>query len=113
MPVTNIQYINGGDDESEFIDKVNSNFDEIIEAHGGSQGIVGPTGSIGAFGDSGIDGPTGVSGPRGTRWFAQSTQPSGSGNTVIEGDFWVDSLSGEIYEFTESGWTDTGYSISS
>ena len=113
MPVTNIQYINGGDDESEFIDKVNSNFDEIIEAHGGSQGIVGPTGSIGAFGDSGIDGPTGVSGPRGTRWFAQSTQPSGIGNTVIEGDFWVDPLSGEIYEFTESGWTDTGYSISS
>jgi hypothetical protein len=113
MPITNIQYINSGDDESEFIDKVNHNFDEIIEAHGGSQGIVGPTGSIGAFGDSGIDGPTGVSGPRGTRWFAQSVQPSGSGNTVMEGDFWVETSSGDIYEFTESGWTDTGYSISS
>ncbi len=113
MPITNIQYINSGDDESEFIDKVNHNFDEIIEAHGGSQGIVGPTGSIGAFGDSGIAGPTGVSGPRGTRWFAQSSQPSGSGDTVMEGDFWVETLSGDIYEFTESGWTATGYSISS
>lgn len=113
MPITNIQYINNGDDESEFIDKVNHNFDEIIEAHGGSQGLVGPTGSIGAIGDTGIVGHTGVSGPRGTRWFAQSTQPFGTGNTVMEGDFWVDTLTGEIYEFTDSGWTDTGYSLNS
>ena len=113
MPITNIQYINGSDDESEFIDKVNSNFDEIIEIKGGSQGIPGPTGSIGAFGDSGTPGPTGVSGPRGTRWFAQSTQPLGSGNTVTEGDFWVETASGDIYEFTENGWLSTGYSISS
>ena len=113
MPITNIQYINSSDDESEFIDKVNSNFDEIIEIKGGSQGILGPTGSIGGFGDSGTPGPTGVSGPRGTRWFAQSTQPLGSGNTVTEGDFWVETASGDIYEFTENGWLNTGYSISS
>lgn len=111
MPITNIQYINNSDDESEFIDKVNSNFDEIIEAHGGSQGRIGPTGSIGSIGDTGIYGPTGLLGPRGTRWFAQSSQPFGNGNTVMEGDFWVDTLTGNIYEFTSSGWNDTGYSL--
>ena len=113
MPITNIQYVNNGDDESEFIDKVNHNFDEVIEAHGGSQGIEGPTGSIGAIGDSGSPGATGVSGPRGTRWFAQNTQPSGSGSTVMEGDFWVETTTGDIYEFTEIGWSDTGYSLAS
>lgn len=111
MPITNIQYINNGDDESEFIDKVNHNFDEVIEAHGGSQGLIGPTGSIGAIGEIGYPGSTGVSGARGTRWFAQSGQPSGPGNTVMEGDFWVNTTTGEIYEFLESGWTDTGYSL--
>ncbi len=113
MPITNIQYINNGDDESEFIDKVNQNFDEIIEAHGGSQGLVGPTGAIGAIGDSGIPGATGVSGPRGTRWFAQSSQPSGSGTTVLDGDFWVETTTGDIYEFSETGWISTGYSLAS
>ena len=113
MPITNIQFINNGDDESEFIDKINHNFDEVIEAHGGSQGLIGPTGAIGAIGDSGIPGATGVSGPRGTRWFAQSSQPSGIGNTVLDGDFWVETTTGDIYEFTETGWISTGYSIAS
>jgi hypothetical protein len=93
-------------------DKVNLNFDEIIEIHGGSQGRPGPTGADGAIGDRGKPGPTGNSGVRGNRWFIDISQPAGSGDTVIQGDYWVNRDSGIISIFTSSGWEPTGYSLS-
>lgn len=113
MPVTTIQSLDYSDSQGQSIIKINNNFDEIVEIHGGSQGIIGPTGNKGGIGDSGDIGATGSTGARGTRWFVQSTQPSGSGTTVTEGDFWVDSDDGNIYTFDQSGWVFTGYSISS
>jgi hypothetical protein len=113
MPVTNIQSLNYGDSQSQIIDKINYNFDEIVEAHGGTQGITGPTGDVGPIGSRGPAGSVGGTGTRGTRWFVDLTQPSGSTNTVSEGDFWIDANSGEILIFTESGWESTGYTLAS
>jgi hypothetical protein len=113
MPVTNIQSLNYGDSQSQSIDKINYNFDEIVEGHGGTQGITGPTGSDGPAGNRGPIGTQGATGVRGTRWFVDFTQPSGTYNAVVEGDFWIDSANGNIYTFTESGWDFTGYTLAS
>ena len=112
MPNINIQSLEYSDSQSEMFDKVNLNFDEIIEIHGGSQGRPGPTGADGAIGDRGKPGPTGNSGVRGNRWFIDISQPAGSGDIVIQGDYWVNRDSGIISIFTPSGWEPTGYSLS-
>lgn len=113
MPVTNIESLNYGDPQSLMIDKINHNFDEIIESHGGTQGITGPTGDNGPVGSRGPVGNVGGTGIRGTRWFVDLTQPSGTFNTVSEGDFWIDAASGDIFIFSESGWENTGYTLAS
>ena len=109
MPNINIQTLNYTDPQSVVIDKLNHNFDEIIEGNGGSQGLFGTTGSAGPIGSRGPVGPTGADGIRGSRGYEQSTIPLQS--TVVDGDFWVNSLTGEINEFSESGWNFTGYSL--
>ena len=111
MPNINIQTLNYTDPQSDVIDKLNHNFDEIVEVHGGSQGIPGPTGSDGPVGSRGGIGPTGATGTRGSRWYVQISTPLDS--SVAEGDFWVNAGSGDINIFSESGWTPTGYLLSS
>lgn len=111
MSNTNIQSLEYSDSQSQMFDKINSNFDEIIEIHGGSQGRIGITGGEGAIGDRGKPGPTGNYGARGNRWFIDIYQPSGPGDTVMLGDYWVDRNSGGINRFSNNGWESTGYSI--
>jgi hypothetical protein len=113
MPNTNIQSLNYSDSQNEFVNKLNNNFDEMIELHGGIQGNPGPTGGNGAIGIEGEKGPIGISGPRGTRWFVRSSQPGGTGSYVVEGDYWVEISTSKIYLFTDAGWQDTGYTLSS
>ena len=110
MPNTNIQALDYSDNQSQLIDKLNNNFDETVEIHGGSQGTLGPTGDRGAIGDSGTIGPTGLSGARGTRWFVTSLAPAGPAQ---EGDYWIDSASSDIYTLELTGWNATGYNIRS
>lgn len=110
MPLTNIKILNYSDNQSEFIDKLNYNFDDLVESHGGSQGIEGPTGSDGPIGNRGLPGMDGSPGRRGNRWFIQSVSPSGTGGSVSEGDFWIDPL-GDIRVLDSLGWSQTGYSI--
>jgi hypothetical protein len=111
MPITNIQTLNYTDAQSSIIDKLNHNFDEIVETHGGSQGILGPTGSDGPIGARGLVGHSGADGIRGSRWYVQSATPLQS--TVVDGDFWVDTVTGKINEFSELGWNFTGYTLAS
>ena len=110
MPNTNIQSLNYSDDQSQLISKLNNNFDEIVELHGGTQGTEGVTGPRGAIGDAGSFGPTGVSGPRGTRWFVSTSSPAGYAQ---EGDYWIDSNTSQIYILEISGWNSTGYNLGS
>ena len=108
MPITNIKFLNYSDDQNLAIDKINHNFDEIIEAHGGSVGETGPTGDRGPIGLNGPIGQTGNDGVRGTRWSVQSSLPSGS----IYGDYWVDSKDSSIKVFGATGWNNSGYNLS-
>ena len=111
MPNTNILDLNYSDNQDQLIDKINNNFDEIVELHGGSLGLTGPTGERGAIGIRGAIGQTGFAGTRGTRWFVESVQPYGTGDYVIEGDYWVNSSNGDVWIFTESGWSPSGYNL--
>jgi hypothetical protein len=108
MPNTNIQALDYSDDQSQLINKLNNNFDEVVELHGGSQGTLGPTGDRGAIGDSGTFGPTGLIGSRGTRWFVSSLEPD---RDAQEGDYWINSTSSDIYTLQLTGWNSTGYNV--
>lgn len=113
MPNTNIQSLNYSDSQNQIVDKLNNNFDELIEIHGGVQGNIGITGGKGPIGSAGVQGSLGIKGPRGTRWFVRSSQPGGTGTYAVEGDYWVEVSTSKIYIFTDSGWVDTGYTLSS
>jgi hypothetical protein len=114
MPRTNIKSLNYGDNQNQLIDKLNNNFDEVIEFHGGSQGLTGPDGPKGAIGEMGPPGSKGITGPRGSKWFVNNVAPiGGTAFDIYEGDYWVNSTSGEIYIFTSSGWVDTTYNLNS
>jgi hypothetical protein len=113
MPNTNIQGLNYSDSQNELVNKLNNNFDDLIEFHGGVQGNIGPTGGDGAIGLQGLNGNSGITGPRGSRWFVESSQPGGTGTYAVEGDYWVDASTSEIYIFTDSGWQYTGYTLAS
>lgn len=108
MSNTNIQIINYSDNQSEIVTKLNNNFDEIIEMHGGTRGNTGPTGPRGAIGERGQIGATGLPGPRGTRWFVTNSAPS---SLAQEGDYWVNSNTSDISQLSSSGWDPTGYSL--
>jgi len=108
MANTNIQYINYSDTQGQIIDKLNNNFDETVELHGGTRGNTGPTGPDGPIGERGSAGATGLVGPRGTRWFVSSEPPS---SLSQEGDYWIDSDTSLIYQLDLSGWNSTGYNI--
>jgi hypothetical protein len=113
MPNTNIQGLNYSDSQNEIVNKLNNNFDELIELHGGVQGNIGPTGGDGPIGLAGINGNSGITGPRGSRWFVRSSQPGGTGTYAVEGDYWLEVSTSKIYIFTDSGWQYTGYTLSS
>ena len=113
MPNTNIQGLNYSDSQNELVSKLNNNFDELIEFRGGVQGNIGPTGGDGAIGLQGLNGNSGITGPRGSRWFVDPSQPGGTGTYAVEGDYWVEVSTSKIYIFTDSGWQDTGYTLSS
>ena len=121
MPQINILNILQGDNQSTIVDKLNYNFDKILSSGGGPQGqrgIEGPTGPIGPQGPQGVQGQQG---PSGTKWFVQETSPASGGITGSNpwqfptlGDYWMDpdSANQDIYVFTATGWTNTGYGLS-
>lgn len=112
MPQTNILTLNYNDDQSVLINKINNNFDEVVELHGGDQGLAGETGPAGPIGEIGPKGPTGRSGLRGTKWIISSSTPAGGvGDSVILGDYWINSNTGNISVFSESGWISTEYNL--
>jgi hypothetical protein len=69
----------------------------------GETGPVGATGAMGAKGDTGATGAPGVAGANGATWFNGTGIPST--NVGINGDFYFDSASGDVYNKVLSGWT--------
>lgn len=126
MPQINILNILEGDNQSNIVDKINYNFDQILSAGGGPQGAMGPQGPSGPIGPQGPQGPQGVQGVQGSKWFVQDGPTGPLGPTSITGgnpasfpnvgDYWLDVNSSNqdiyIYLGATAGWTFTGYGLS-
>jgi hypothetical protein len=103
MAIT-IYEIIASDTISQMADKVNYNFDQLLQNGGGPAGPQGPQGPFGPTGPQGVIGPQGV---RGTKWFEGGSFPS---TGIITGDLFLDS-SGLVYEYNGSTWVATGIDL--
>ena len=103
MAIT-IYEIIASDTVSQFADKVNYNFDQLLQNGGGPAGPQGPQGPFGPTGPQGVSGPQGV---RGSKWFQGSSYPSSGVNT---GDLFLNT-SGIVYEYNGSSWVSTGIDL--
>jgi hypothetical protein len=101
MPSLNILTLNQGDTQADIRNKVNANFDSLVANGGGPQGVQGPQGEKGPVGQVGREGDPGQQGTRGTKWFVEASAPTGgTGDTILVGDFWVDTFNNNnIYEY--------------
>lgn len=113
MPTLTILNLTSGDNQQDIVNKVNSNFDSLVANGGGPQGPQGAVGEAGAIGPVGPKGDPGAEGLRGTKWFVENNEPiGGTGNSVILGDYWVNTSSNNsIFEFETAGWINTGQNL--
>ena len=110
----NTKYIFKGESESEIINKINYNFNQILSFSVGPDGQRGPKGSLGFPGPAGKKGATGSTGQRSTLFTKQDTAPLTGGSLPY--DYWIDSKSSDysIYSYGITGssdWVYSGYSL--
>ena len=89
MPVRiNLKELFAADVQTIFTDKINYNFNKMLELGIGEIGERGITGPGGSAGPGGIPGPTGQ---RGNKWFVGAGDPNGQSFTgLIDGDFYLE-----------------------
>jgi len=108
MPDLKLLKIEDGDSQKNLVDKINSNFSNIIVFGGGPYGKLGKAGQQGNPGPAGPRGSYGDPGQRGTIWSIGPTPP----NNPIVGDFWIDVLSyNKIYTYNGDSWSEYGVTI--
>ncbi len=105
MARLNLQSFSSSDSQSDLVSKLNTNFNQVVNAFGGTLGDQGPTGERGNIGLRGPAGATGNTGRRGTRWFVQSNGPTGPDVNI--GDYWLDA-NADCYIYQSSGWNIVG-----
>ena len=103
-----------GDSQADVANKLNYNFNQIVNAGGGAYGPVGIPGAVGSYGATGITGPAGFQGQRGNFWFVQETGPTAG---VTGGDYWIDLANDcEVFEWVKSdgaySWVSQGFLLS-
>ena len=104
MPIT-IQEIIASDTISQFVDKTNFNFDQLLLNGGGPSGPTGPKGPTG---------PAGGRGPKGSTWYddAATSNPGNSPNVVpptatpLSGDYYLQ-FNGQVWEYNGTTWVIT------
>jgi len=101
MSRLNLQTFYPADPQSDLVNKLNQNFNQMSNAMGGTLGDQGPTGERGTIGHAGPAGSTGETGRRGSRWFVQTSGPTGL--DVNTGDFWMDA-NADCYSYGATGW---------
>jgi hypothetical protein len=112
MPDLKLLRIEEGDNQKALVDKVNSNFSDILTFGGGPYGKIGDQGAQGDPGQTGPAGSYGDMGPRGSIWTIGATNPGTAG--YINNDFWLNTslgLGNPIYQFSSSGWNQYGFGI--
>ena len=93
------QNITSGDSQSDFANKLNYNFSNLVTLGGGLFGNNGAEGAAGKNGVRGITGPQGSQGYRGSKWFVQATSPTSG---VLLGDYLVNtSLDCEVFKYED------------
>jgi len=104
MPIT-IQEIIASDTISQFVDKTNFNFDQLLLNGGGPSGPTGPKGPTG---------PAGGRGPKGSTWYddAATSNPGNTPNAVpptatpLSGDYYLQ-FNGQVWEYNGTTWVIT------
>jgi len=108
MPDLKLLKIEDGDSQKNLVDKINSNFSNIIVFGGGPYGKLGKVGQQGNPGPAGPKGSYGDPGQRGTIWSIGPIPPS---NPIV-GDFWIDVLSfNKVYRYNGDSWLAYGVTI--
>lgn len=104
MPIRiNLKELFGSDSQEVTVDKVNFNFNRLLELGIGLDGPVGITGPIGGAGPSG---PIGPQGDRGNYWFVGAGNPNlSSFPTANHEDFYINSDDSQIWQYDAN--TDT------
>ena len=103
MPIrVNLKEIFPSDPQEINVDKVNFNFNKLLELGVGSPGPIGLTGPIGPAGPVGLVGPQG---DRGATWWVDSGDPNTLTFTgLIDGDLYLDQTSTafEVYQYDDA-----------
>lgn len=115
MALINLLYLNAADDQQTFVDKLNFDLDQLLSFNGGPIGPRGFPGIQGVPGAQGIQGFQGLAGKDGSRWFVSSSVTVPTFPTPKLGDFWLQSDTLDIYEYSGSpaSWTSTGLNLAS
>jgi hypothetical protein len=112
MPDLKLLRIEEGDNQKVLVDKINSNFSDILTFGGGPYGKIGDQGPQGDSGQIGPTGSYGDIGSRGSIWTIGATDPGLTG--YINNDFWLNTrpeLGNPIYQFSSTGWNQYGFGI--
>lgn len=112
MPIRiNLKELFGSDSQGVTVEKLNFNFNRLLELGIGDQGIQGIQGPAGSAGPSGLTGPAGT---RGSLWYAASGDPNSplySPSGLLANDLYVDGSTGNQYQWDGATWnleTDLG-----
>jgi hypothetical protein len=104
MPIRiNLKELFSSDSQDITIDKVNFNFNKLLELGIGELGLRGFSGIQGAAGPYGLVGPSGA---RGASWFVDSVSDPNTltFQDLVEGDFYLDSVNFGVWQWNGSSW---------
>lgn len=98
MPVRiNLKELFGSDSQELTVDKLNFNFNKLLELGVGLKGARGITGGTGSIGPHGVQG---LKGDKGNQWFVGSGNPNGqSFPNLMDEDFFVNSDQSQIWQY--------------
>ena len=102
MPIRiNLKELFSIDSQDITVDKLNFNFNKLLELGIGQEGPIGPTGPEGSAGPIGL---TGGIGQRGSLWFIDTfTDPNGNITTgLFNNDLYIGSSDFKIWQYSES-----------
>lgn len=104
MPIRiNLKELIGSDSQGVTVDKLNFNFNKLLEL---GIGTAGPTGTTGSTGSAGPAGGVGPAGARGSLWFTGSGLPATGAPTtgILANDLYVDGDTGDQYKWDGTAW---------
>lgn len=98
--IINLKELFASDAQEIYVDKVNFNFNKLLELGIGQPGPQGITGPLGSAGPQGIQGDDGI---RGNKWFVGTGDPNGQTfQDLMIGDFYLETASSSVYQYQGS-----------